>query len=173
VAKATYVISPIPPDFTFVISPKTLTLTAGESGTVTATITPQYGFDTKITFSCSGLPDSATCPAVSVTPDGTHKITGTITIDTTPKSIIARSNSNPLVPGATLAAALGCFLGFKRRRRLQMLLVLAISAIGLGLFTGCGAQWSPTFSVTTVTVKATSTTPPLVKTAVFTLTVNK
>jgi len=173
VATATYVISAIPPDFTFTISPSALTIIAGSSGTVTATITPEYGFDTAITFTCSGLPQGATCPAVSVTPNGTKPITGSITINTTAASIVARSNSNPLVPGATLAVALGCFLGFKKRRRLQMLLVLAVSAIGLSLFTGCGAQWSPTFSQATITVTAHSTTPVLTKTADFTLTVHK
>jgi hypothetical protein len=173
VATATYVISSIPPNFTFRITPTSLDITAGQSGTVTATIAPDPTFPSSITFTCSGLPDGATCPAVTITPTGSQPISASVTIATTANSIVARSNSNPLVPGATLAAALCCFLGFKKRRRLQMLLVLAISAIGLGLFTGCGAQWSPTFSTTTVKVTATSTTPSLVKSADFTLTVHK
>jgi hypothetical protein len=171
VASATYTVSSIPPDFTFDISPKNLTITAGQSGTLTATITPLHGFDSKIVFSCSGLPNGATCPQVSVTPDGVTPISGTITITTTAASLMASSKSNPLVPGTTLAVALCCFLGFKKRRRLQMILLLAVSAIGMSLFTGCGAQWSPTFSITTVQVAARS--GAFDKTQDVTITVNK
>ena len=67
VASATYTVSSIPPDFTFDISPKNLTITAGQSGTLTATITPLHGFDSKIVFSCSGLPNGATCPCLLYT----------------------------------------------------------------------------------------------------------
>jgi uncharacterized membrane protein YeiH len=84
---------------------------------------------------------------------------------------MASSKSNPLVPGTTLAVALCCFLGFKKRRRLQMILLLAVSAIGMSLFTGCGAQWSPTFSITTVQVAARS--GAFDKTQDVTITVNK
>jgi hypothetical protein len=54
---------------------------------------------------------------------------------------------------------------------LQMILLLAVSAIGMSLFTGCGAQWSPTFSITTVQVAARS--GAFDKTQDVTITVNK
>jgi len=176
-ASATYIISAGVPDFTFTITPTALALTAGQGGQVEAEVTGNPSsapFVGDVVVTCSGLPKGAACGALTIAPPTSgSKATGTLTISTTANSIVARSNSNPLVPGATLAVALGCFLGFKKRRRLQMLLVLAVSAIGLSLFTGCGAQWSPTFSVSTVTVTARSTTPAVTHTAGFTLAVHK
>jgi hypothetical protein len=64
------------------------------------------------------------------------------------------NRSFPLLPGgATLAVAL-CFFGLRKRRRLQMLLLLAVSVVGLSLFTGCG---TPGSVPNTVTVTITGT----------------
>ncbi|MGO9231914.1 MAG: chitobiase/beta-hexosaminidase C-terminal domain-containing protein [Bryobacteraceae bacterium] len=176
VATAKYVISAGVPDFTFSLGASALALTAGDSGTMEIVVkgspdTAPFVANVKVT--CAGLPRGATCSALTITPNGTPVAKGTLTITAGANSYIARSNSSPLIPGTALATALCCFLGFKKRRRLQMLLVLAVSAIGLGLFTGCGPQWTPTFSVSSVKVQAESTVPPVVKTAILTLTVNK
>ncbi len=179
VASATYIVSAGVPDFTFAVSPTALNLTAGNSGEVDAVVTGSpdtAAFLADVLVACTGLPLGASCDALTIAPSGSSVAKGVLKINTSSASISAHNNSNPLVPGgATLAAALCCFLGFKKRRRLQMMLLLAVSAIGLSLFTGCGAQWSPTFSVSSVKVTAVSKVNgvQLERVAYLTLTVNK
>ena len=70
-------------DFTVVPNPSSATITAGQSGTFTLTVTPQGSFTSPISFSCTGLPALATCafsPA-SVTPNSSI-VTTTLTITT-------------------------------------------------------------------------------------------
>lgn len=73
-----------PPDFSVTASPSSLTITAGQSGQTTITVMPINGSTQTVNFSCSGLPALATCTAspTSVTLDGTHAATATITIQT-------------------------------------------------------------------------------------------
>ena len=71
-------------DFTLTSNPTSATVTAGQSGTFTLTVTPQGSFTSPISFSCSGLPALAGCtfkPA-SVTPNSSTA-TSTLTITTT------------------------------------------------------------------------------------------
>jgi drug/metabolite transporter (DMT)-like permease len=65
-----------------------------------------------------------------------------------------RHRSNALVPEATLALAL-CFLGFRRRRGIQVVLLAVISVLGVSMLAGCGSS-SPGTSTSTVTVTATA-----------------
>ena len=70
--------------FTLTFNPTSKTITAGQSGTFTLTVTPQGSFTSPISFSCSGLPALAGCafsPA-SVTPNS-RTVTSTLTITTT------------------------------------------------------------------------------------------
>ncbi|MGA8271841.1 MAG: choice-of-anchor tandem repeat GloVer-containing protein [Candidatus Sulfotelmatobacter sp.] len=83
VATATYTIS-LPPGYQLSVTPSTLTIVAGQSGTAMFTVTPENGFNSQVTFACSGLPSDATCsfsPA-SVTPSS-GPISSTLTISTT------------------------------------------------------------------------------------------
>jgi len=175
VISATYTILP---GFSVAATPAALTVNAGSSGTSTVTVTPTNGFDSAVSFSCSGLPAGATCsfsPA-TVTPPGTASTTLTVATSATTAALHRRSR--PVLPGAVLAAAFCCF-GFRRRRRLQLLVLVAVSAIGLSLLTACGSGSSGGGSsggsgsqpvTSTVTVTATSGT--LQETTTFTLTVN-
>jgi hypothetical protein len=170
VASAAYTI--LPPTITAPsLSVDTLTIAAGQTGTLTITVTPEYGLTTPITFACTGLPTGATCTfnPNPVTPSGSTPVTTTLTIATTSASA-ALHNSNPFLPGgATLAAAL-CFLGWKKRRNVsQLLLLLVVSVIGLSLFTACGGSSSPT---STSTVGITATAGTVTQTINLTLTVN-
>jgi N-acetylneuraminic acid mutarotase len=178
IASATYTINSIgtnEPSYTVTFSPSSLTITAGQSGTTTVTVTPQNGFNSAVSFGCSGLPTGATCsfsPA-SVTPSGAP-VTTTLTVSTTAAS--AGLRYNPLFPAATLAAGLFCF-GFGKRRNRQLLMLLAVCGLGLGLLNGCsgasssnsgqGTQGTPS----TVTVTATSGSGQ--QTSTFTLTVQQ
>jgi subtilase family serine protease len=75
-------------DFTVALpsNPTTVAVSApGHTGTATLTITPKFGFNQAVSFSCSGLPSEATCSAGSVTPNGGPVMT-TLTIVTTAPS---------------------------------------------------------------------------------------
>jgi stage V sporulation protein SpoVS len=183
VASATYTINPVgSPNFTIAVNPATVNVTGGQSGTATVSVTAQNAFASAVSFTCSGLPAGASCsfsPA-TVTPSGTAASTTTLTISTPASMAAVHSNSNPFLPGAALAAAL-CFFGFRKRRSVQLLLLLAVSIVGLSLFTGCGGSIlssnpNPKSSLpvlSTVTVTGTSGTgsSALTNTATFSLTV--
>ena len=78
------------PDFQISASPATLTLTAGQSGTVTATVTPVNAASLTtpmfVTLSCSGLPDQSSCTMtpenVEILPGATAAVTSSMTIVT-------------------------------------------------------------------------------------------
>jgi hypothetical protein len=53
VATATYTFNP---DFQLSMSPATLTIVAGQSGTATFSVTSVNGFNSAVSFTCSGLP---------------------------------------------------------------------------------------------------------------------
>ena len=162
-------------DFTIAASPSLLTVTAGQSGTATITVTPQSGFASTVSFGCTGLPAGAACnfSPTTVTPSGSATST-TLTLTTTAASASLRQKSNPFLPGAALAVAL-CFFSFKKRRRLLLLLLLAASITGLSLLNGCSASspsvTNPIFSISTVTVSASALTDEHITT--FVLTVNQ
>jgi hypothetical protein len=163
--------------FTIGSSPSSLTVNSGASGTVTLTVTPQLGFDSAVSFTCSGLPSGATCsfsPA-QVTPAGSA-ITTQMTISVGTQSSKSRPMRNPFLPlSATLAAV--CIIGC-RRRDAQFGLLLAAVLIGLTLIPGCGGGVSngggggggTTPETSTITVTATGNN--LQQTTTIALTVN-
>jgi sugar lactone lactonase YvrE len=172
VASATYT---IPQDFTVAINPASISVLAGQSGTTTITVTDEGGFNGNVSFSCSaGLPAGAACSftlETVPTPSGISYSTLTVTTSATTASL--HRNGRPLFPVAALAAVLCCF-GWKKRRRWQMFLLLAVSVAGLGLLTGCGEASSIVSSdpPVTSTVTITATSGSLSHTTTFSLTVN-
>src|SRR5947209_6387274 len=61
-----------PGDFNLTAAPNSISISPGQTATYSLSVTPQNGFQSAVTFSCSGLPPGATCtfnPA-SVTPNG-------------------------------------------------------------------------------------------------------
>ena len=175
VATGVYTINLPPPSFTVGVSPAAVTVTAGQSGTVAVSVTPQNGFNSAITFACSGLPAGAACsfsPA-TVTPSGTTAAKTTLTVTTGTSA--ANRDSRPFLPGATLTFAL-CLLGWRKHRSVQLLLVLTISFAGLSLLSACGGGSSgggssSTPPPTTSTVTITATSGAVQNTTSFALTV--
>jgi len=156
VASAAYTVN-IVPSFTIAVNPASLTVSSGAPGTFNLTVTPQNGFNSAVTFACSGMPAGATCafnPATVTPTAGAASTSVTITSSSTTAAV--RHNSNPLFPEATFALAL-CFFGFRKRRSVQIMLVLVVTAIGLGMLSGCGGS-SKQATTSTVTVTATSGT---------------
>jgi hypothetical protein len=141
VGSAAYTVLAPTPSFSITLSTPSLTLTTGQSGTTTVFVTPQNGFALPVSLSCSGLPPGASCsfsPSAIVTPDGSA-VTSTLTIYTSPVTS-ASNQPSTLFPGSALALSL-CCIGWKRRRGLQLLLLVGV-AFGLSLCTGCGVTLS-------------------------------
>jgi N-acetylneuraminic acid mutarotase len=163
VASATYTIN-VPPNFAVAASPASMTVIAGQSATSSISVTPANGFNSAVSFSCSGLPSGVSCsfsPA-TVTPSDVA-VSTTLTIATTTSAALHR-NAIPFSSGAALAAAL-CCIGWRKRRRWPILITIAAAAIGLSALSGCGSGSSssstttahqPTTSAITVTAASGS-----------------
>jgi uncharacterized repeat protein (TIGR03803 family) len=120
VASATYTIT-LSPDYQLSVTPTTLTIVAGQSGTATFTVTPMNGFNSEVSFGCSGLPSGATCSFApsSVTPSGANPASSTLTISTTMASAALRgprSTSHYLNYALPLPFA-GMIFGLAARRK--------------------------------------------------------
>lgn len=160
------------PDFTIALSPTTISVQAGASGTTTITLQDMYGFNSNVSFACSGLPAGAACSFTqSTVPTPAGVSYSTLTVTTTSTSAALKRNSSPLLPAAALATLLCCF-GFRKRRSLLMLILLAAGIAGLGAATGCGSGGTATQQRVTSTVTVTATSGSLSHTATFSLTVN-
>jgi hypothetical protein len=148
-------------DFSIQVSPSSI---SGSSGTATVTIAPlnSNGFPSPVTFSCTGVEQGYSCsfsPA-TVTP-GNSTVSTTMTLKSGSSSSELHRHFSPLFPGSVLAVTLCCF-GWRKRRSLQMLLLITVSIAGLSLINGCSfacpsCSKSPTTPVTlTLSVVATS-----------------
>ncbi len=177
VASATYTIN-LPPTFTLGASPGSLAISSGGHGTVSLMVTPANGFNSAVSFACSGLPTGASCsfnPA-TVTPAGSA-VTTTLTIGAQTLGMVARNESTPLWPGSALVAAV-CLFGWKKRRRVLTLVLVVAALAGLGLVSGCGSGGGsstttpPTRTPVTSTVTVTATSGSIQKAAQVTLTVD-
>jgi Beta-propeller repeat len=169
-----------PPDFNLSSSVSTFSVSPGGSGSSTISVTPENGFNTAVSFACSGLPALATCsftPA-TITPSGGAASTTTLTIATTGTS----AKSVPPSPwGAGGVALSAMLLGFLARKRRGLWLALLACAVAFGFtLTGCGSGGSTTppqggtpagTSTVTVTASSGSGTSALSHTSTITLTV--
>ena len=179
-ASAAYNISLVPPAFTLGASPTSLTVNAGSQGSVTLTVTPQNGFNSTVGFACSGLPSGASCSfnPTTVTPSG-GAATTQLTISASAQAASLRRDSPPFLPTTVLAVAL-CLIGWKRRRRGLQLLLLVAAFVALGLFSACGGAGGTGggggggggTQPVNATVTVTATSGSLQQTTTISLTVN-
>jgi hypothetical protein len=164
-----------PPTFTFTASPTSLTVNSGSQGSTTLTITPMNGFNSTVSFACSGLPANATCsfnPA-TVTPSGAA-VTTQLTIAVGAQASVLWQGLH-LLPTTGLAVAV-CFF-WRRRRLLGGALALVLVITGFALLTGCGGgsgggSGGGGGSSQNYTVTVTSTSATVIQTTNVTLTVN-
>lgn len=72
------------PDFSISAMPNSLTVTRGNQGTSTITLTPSAGFNQTVNLTCTGQPSMSTCKIVpaSWTLDGTDVVSSTLTLTT-------------------------------------------------------------------------------------------
>ena len=141
VASAAYTISS-QPNFTLGASSASLTVNSGNQGTLTLSVTPQNGFDSPVSFACSGLPTGATCSfdQATVTPSG-GVATTQLTISASAQSSALRPRSQPFFPLTALAVTV-CLFGWRKRNSWHPWLLLAVAYAGLGLLSGCGGSSS-------------------------------
>jgi hypothetical protein len=167
VTSATYIVDTTAETLNTTLSPTSLTLAPGASGTINITIMPQNGINATISFLCEGLPTGGTCAfnPSTVTTGPTQATVSTVLTVTAPTVVGAvPQNRFPFLPGATLAAA-ACLFGWRKRRGLKIVLLLAALSVGLGLASGCGSSNSQQTSTVTVAISGDSVR----NTATFTL----
>jgi hypothetical protein len=182
------------PGFSLGVNPTTVSLTPGQTGTATVSVTPSLGFSQPVSFSCSGLPAASSCsfsPA-SVTPSGSNAVTTTLAV-ATDVSLAYMSEPAPsvhrgLAEGAQtfLALILVGMGGFVRTRRkwsgsncrnlfcaVALMAGLAVAMAGCGESAGGGGGTSSnsTTPAGTSTITVTATSGSLSQTTTFTLTV--
>ena len=77
-------------DFALSATPSSPSVVAGDSVGITLTVTPSFGFNAKVSFTCTGAPATATCSVSpgTVTPDGTSPAAATVTVVTATRSVI-------------------------------------------------------------------------------------
>jgi hypothetical protein len=143
------------PDFAVSVSPATLSLIPGQSGTITASITPENASALTapmfVTLSCSGLPDQSSCTFtpenVEILPNATAAITSSMVILTQKQE---GSIARPGPSGVALAILLpgvfclgGMAWSMRRRAWLQRLSLLALLALVSMLgTTACNARYN-------------------------------
>jgi hypothetical protein len=155
-ASATYTITipsaPPSSDFTVAVSKPTLSLTAGQSGSATISVTPTNGFNSPVSFVCNGLPAGTTCsfsPATVSTSGGATSTTLTLTTSIKMGELAPIQHSR--FPTAVLSVTL-CLVGWKRRR-IQMLMLVILSVVGMTVLSGCGAT---SYSIGSANAKQTT-----------------
>jgi sugar lactone lactonase YvrE len=159
-------VSQVPPTVTVAPSTTSLSVTAGSSVTDTITITPMGGYSGTLQFSCTNLPQNATCSfqPSTVTLSGTSgPQTTVVTIQTAGSTAALGPKNNPVLL-ATVFWIPGLFaMGLAgRRRRLSArvyhsAILLALFA-GISILAGCGGGSSPVQS-TTPTAPSTPSAP--------------
>jgi len=135
------------PDFALTASPTSLTLTPGQFGSITTSVTPENGFNDMVTLSCSGVPARAACvfSPTTLTPLTAAAVTSTLQIQTQGPSGTATLTNVPfkashaayaiVLPGIFALAGLGALRkrsGIATLRVLGFLALLAASGLGLG-----------------------------------------
>ncbi len=161
------------PSISLSIPDSSATVTAGQSTTVRAIVTPLFGFTGTVTFSCSNLPAHATCsfsPA-QATLSGSE-VTTTLTISTASTAASLRA------PGRLIYAlwlpiggiALAGFAAQLRRRALLLVAMLWCVVSLLLLLQACGGGSArPVTPRGTYTITVTATAGSITKSQPVTL----
>ena len=146
-----FIITSTNPSFTYTLSPTSLTVTHGQTGNITITVTPLNGFNQVVSFTCSGPPMGASCafsPATVTTLPTQAPVTTVLTItapatlsrqENTPGSSTPASGSGRYLPGVSFASLVLLF-GVRKRRNLRLLALLCFATLGLTMISGCGSS---------------------------------
>jgi hypothetical protein len=141
------------PDFGVSVSPASLSLTAGQSGSATVSVSPVNASALTapmfVTLSCSGFPDQSSCTFtpenVEILPNATTATTSSMVVTTQAKSLVkmtppAHTQSNPVAWAILLPGTLGLAgLAFSARRRRWLSRLSLIALVGLVTVLGATA----------------------------------
>jgi hypothetical protein len=162
------------PDFTMTTPAAGMMLSTSGSGTSSIAITPENGFNSAVTLSCSGLPAGATCsfsPATVTPSGGMMSVTMTLNVPTAHASSTPAHQSKPLLAFTLpfFGIAFGSLIvGGKTKKKtafwVVLLLVFALGAVSIGCSGGSSGKAS--------TTAATQTNPPAGSGSSYTITVN-
>jgi hypothetical protein len=131
------------PDFSVSVSPASLSLTAGQSGTTTVSVTPVNANALTapmfVTLSCSGFPDQSSCAFtpenVEILPNATAAVTSSMLVTTasgTQSASLAKHDESPVSWAVLLPGAFGfAGLAFAARRRRWLSRMVVIAFLGL------------------------------------------
>lgn len=164
-------------DYVLQALPATITIQDGQSGTAAVNLVPLGGFAQAVTLACSGAPTNGSCTLSkqSVTLDGVHPATVTVTINTLATVAALKEGGLWKIPSGLALAGL-LLLPFSRHKRVRQMLclvvLLAITAAGVG----CGSS-GPNNKVAVgsynLTITATGPTGTVAKTVTFAVNVTK
>jgi hypothetical protein len=164
IATAAYVINLPPPAFTIASSSDTVLLQGG-TGSVTLTVTANAAFNGSVSFTCTGfLPIGASCAFAPTSvnilalANGTAKLTVTVPAAT---AALPHDSSSNAVLAATMFAGFLCFVGLRKRRRLQILLLFVVGVVGLSTFTGCTTTSSSSATSSQIVINASGASCPV------------
>jgi hypothetical protein len=142
------------PDYSVTASPKSATVTAGQSASTTLTLTPVGGFSGTVNFSCSSLPTGAACTFTppSLAPVDGKPATTKLTITTTAPSTSMLRRADRSSQGFALAAVF-CLMLLPRRAwriycnlvRSSLLLLLLLTGVMFSI-SGCSSSTSSSSS---------------------------
>jgi polysaccharide biosynthesis protein PslG len=128
------------PDYTLSANHSILNLTAGQSATVTLTLTPSFGFNHAVSLSCPQLPSNVTCQftPLPVMLSGTQPSAVQLTVSVA-ATTSALALTNYLAMAAVLPLGMLCIPLSRKRKRLEYLCFLGILLLGItGAMTACG-----------------------------------
>lgn len=176
-------VNSVPATFTLTGGAQTLSITSGQSGTVTLTVTPSGGFNSQVSFSCSQQ-TLVTCSfnPTTLTPNSAAVST---TLTVTASSAVAglRASAGRRAP---LTLALGAaFVGFaivivpvgvprgKWRKKIAGVLAALLVGLVVMFMTGCGSGSGNKTTTQTGTVTVTASGGSISQSVSLTITVTR
>src|SRR5882762_534065 len=148
-------------DFDISAAPSALSITAGQSASYSASVTPVGGFNGTVSLTCAGVPALTTCSIspTQLTLDGTNPAIASVTLTTTAHSLfppVAPQRFVPPPPTAKLLAKLFAYLlvcvilwRLARIPRKRVLLTAGVVLPLALLCTSCGGSTSSSSSSAT------------------------
>jgi hypothetical protein len=144
-------VAAVAPAFTLSAAPSSTTVSQGQNGVATLTLTANATFSGSVTLACSGAPANASCTVnpASVTLATGGSATATLVFATTTATASLRGQDAPLSrspfrsSGAlALVALVGMFADRRSRRRLLVALFAVVLLFAGMSLTGCGSSGS-------------------------------
>ena len=150
------------PDFMLIAPAQGVTLSSAGIGSSQIAITPENGFNSAVTLSCSGLPAGATCsfsPSTVTPVSGMTSVSLTINIPVAVSRLTPAPKTKPLLaftlPLFAIAAG-SLAVGGKTKKKtafwVVLVLVLALGAVSIG----CGGNAGQTASASAAAQNSTS-----------------